>query len=252
MIISVITVVLNRVRTISTAIDSVQLQNYPYLEHVIVDGGSTDGTIEVIKNRIKKGAIFLSESDEGIYDAINKGICLSSGEIIGLLHSDDYFTDKNVIADIISAFNDPEIDAVYGDLEYIARDNPSKVIRYWRAGPFSRAKLNKGWMPPHPTIFLRRRVFERHGLYDLRYRISSDYDAILRYFGSEGMRAVYIPKVLVRMRLGGVSNASMSHIFLKIREDYRILLRNEVGGILTLFLKNVSKLTQFFSRGNSC
>jgi glycosyltransferase len=251
MMISIITVVFNRVGTISSAIDSVQLQSYPFLEHVIIDGGSTDGTIEVIKRKINKDTIFVSESDEGIYDAINKGICLSSGEILGLLHSDDYFIDKHVITEIINAFKDPEIDAVYGDLEYISRDNPSKVIRYWRAGPFSKNKLKMGWMPPHPTLFLRRRVFDRDGVYDLRYRISSDYDAILRYFGSEKMRAIYIPRVLIRMRLGGVSNASVSHIFLKIREDYLILTRNGVGGILTLFQKNISKLIQFILRDNS-
>jgi len=251
MIISIITAVFNRVGTVSGAIDSVQVQSYSFLEHVIIDGGSTDGTIEVIRKKINKDTIFVSEPDDGIYDAINKGICLSSGEILGLLHSDDYFIDEHVIAEVMNAFKDPEVDIVYGDLEYISRDNPNKVIRYWKAGTFSRYKLKMGWMPPHPALFLRRRVFERYGMYDLRYRISSDYDAILRYFRSDRMGIIYIPRVLIRMRLGGASNASILHIFLKIKEDYLILSRNRVGGLLTLFQKNISKLIQFFSRDNS-
>lgn len=249
--ISIITAVFNRAETISDAIDCIQLQSHSSLEHVIIDGGSKDGTIEIIKRKINKNTIFVSEPDGGIYDAINKGIRLSSGEILGLLHSDDCFIDEHVIEEVVSAFNDPEVDAVYGDLEYVSSNNPSKVIRYWRAGTFSRVKLRMGWMPPHPTLFLRRRIFERHGMYDPGYRISADYDAILRYFGSGKIRAIYIPRVLVRMRLGGASNADITHIFLKIKEDYLSLSRNGIGGFLTLFYKNVSKLIQFFHRTNS-
>ena len=188
----------------------------------------------------------ISEPDKGIYDALNKGIARSTGDVIGLIHSDDFFADEKVLERVAAAFSDPDIDAVYGDLEYVAAADPTRVVRRWRAGNFTPRKLAWGWMPPHPTLFMRRRVFEAHGAYDASYHIAADYDAILRWFGQGGIRTAYIPEVLVKMRLGGKSNRSLRSIFRKSLEDYRALRSNKVGGIGALAAKNLSKLPQFF------
>lgn len=243
--VSIITAVYNREEFIANAIASIKEQDYSSIEHIVVDGNSTDNTVRVVRNYMLPNTVLISESDEGIYDAINKGIHLSSGEIIGLLHSDDFFMHKSIISEIAEIFEDPTIDAVYGDLEYVSKKNPANVIRHWHAGCFSKIKLRWGWMPPHPTLFLRRRVFESLGVYDVTFRISSDYDAVLRYFGKGNVKSRYISKVIVRMRVGGESNKSLASIFRKSQEDFRCLRHNKVGGIGALFWKNFSKLRQF-------
>ena len=170
----------------------------------------------------------------------------ATGDIIGILHSDDYFADEQVLKHVAEAFVDEGVDAVYGDLVYVAKDDTSRIIRLWRAGEYHPSNLARGWMPPHPTLFLRRRVIERWGGYDTRYRISADYDSILRYFGKGLIRTVYIPRVLVKMRLGGESNRSLGRILRKSKEDYLALHRNGIGGLSVLLWKNLSKVGQFF------
>ena len=165
------------------------------------------------------------------------------------MESDDLFADDEVLSSVTEAFEDPTVDAVYGDLQYVAQDDPTRVIRHWRSGEFHPARLKRGWMPPHPTLYLRRSVLETHGSFDRSYRIAADYDAILRYFGSPGFKAAYIPRVLVKMRVGGESNQSLRKILRKSREDYRALRRSGVGGIGTLAFKNLSKLGQFVRKG---
>jgi glycosyltransferase len=191
-------------------------------------------------------ATLVSEPDHGIYDALNKGLVRASGDVVGLMHSDDSFADESVLALVAAAFSDPLVDAVYGDLEYVAKADTSRVIRRWQSGEFSAARLAWGWMPPHPTLFLRRRVIEEWGCFDTQFRIAADYDAILRYFSQGKIRPAYIPRVLVKMRVGGESNRSLGRIWLKSREDYKALRRNGVGGVGALVWKNVSKLGQFF------
>lgn len=246
--ISVITVVFNRADTIGQALDSVASQSYPHVEHVVVDGASSDGTLEVIEGRRTAQMRVLSEPDEGIYDAINKGMALASGDVLGLAHSDDELADRDVLADVARAFAEPSVDAVYGDLVYVRNDRPAEVLRHWVAGAYAREKLARGWMPPHPTLFVRRRVVETFGGYDTDYRIAADYEAVLRWFSRE-LEVRYVPRVLVRMRTGGESNASLGRIFLKSREDLRALRAHGVGGIFALALKNVSKLPQFLRSG---
>ena len=243
---SIVTAVWNRATTVGGAIDSVSAQTYPDIEHLVIDGASTDGTLAEVEARRTPGMVVVSEPDQGIYDALNKGLARSTGEVVGLLHSDDVFAHSHVIGRVAAAFADPSIDAVYGDLEYVSASDPARVIRHWRAGEVTQAKLRRGWMPPHPTLFVRRRVFENHGAYDTRYRIAADYDAVLRWFGTADITAAYIPEVLVKMRVGGESNASLSKILRKSREDYRALRSNCVGGLPTLIAKNLSKLPQFF------
>jgi len=244
--ITVITAVYNRVNTIAQALQSVEAQTYANTEHLVIDGASSDGTLQLLSSNLNSLVRLVSEPDQGIYDALNKGLALADGDIVGMMHSDDFYADNNVLESIAAAFEDPEIDAVYGDLDYVAKDNPGRIIRHWKSGEYSPSQLSRGWMPPHPTLYLRRSVIERWGGFDTQYCIAADYDAILRYFGQGRIRAAYIPRVLVKMRVGGESNRSLSRILLKTTEDYKALRRNGVGGIRTLMLKNFGKLGQFF------
>jgi glycosyltransferase len=243
--VSIITAAMNRADTIEHAIKSVQNQSYHNLEHVIQDGRSHDGTVDIIQRLSDSRTQLASEPDAGIYDAINRGIARSTGDVVGLLHSDDFFAHHNVVSRIAAAFEDPNVDAVYGDLDYVSASDPARIIRRWRAGVASPVKLRRGWMPPHPTLYLRASVLREHGAYDTSFEIAADYDAILRYFSTGKIRAAYLPEVLVKMRLGGASNASLGHILKKSKEDLRALRRNGVGGYGTLVLKNISKVGQF-------
>jgi glycosyltransferase len=244
--VSIITIVRNRVRVIGQAISSVQTQDCPHIEHVIIDGASTDGTLELIRKLIGENTVLVSEPDGGIYDALNKGIVNSTGDVIGVLHSDDYFADGLVISEVAKVFEDPSVDIVYGDLDYVSKTDTAKIIRHWEAGCFSREKLGWGWMPPHPAVFFRRKIYEVYGGYDSSYKISGDYDIILRNFGVDDIKSVYIKRVLVKMRIGGESNRSLYHLLLKMKEDYRAIQKNKVGGFKTLIFKSLSKLHQLF------
>jgi glycosyltransferase len=243
--VSVVTAVYNRVGTIGASIDSTLSQSAVDLELVVQDGGSGDGTLEEIRTRQDPRVSLQSGSDDGIYDAINRGIERARGDMIGLMHSDDYFASSDILARIVEAFDDPEIDGVYGDLDYVSASDTSRVIRRWRSGMYSPNKLQRGWMPPHPTLYLRRRVFETWGLYDTSMRIAADYEAMLRYLVKGQIQLAYIPEVLVKMRVGGESNRSLSRILRKSREDYAAIRRHGIGGLGTLAAKNVSKLGQF-------
>lgn len=243
--ISVITATYNREDTVQDALDSVASQTYGAIEHVVIDGASTDGTVGILKRNRSRIAVLVSERDDGIYDALNKGIASATGEVVGFLHADDVFADERVIERIAAAFHDPAVDAVYGDLVYVDKKDTTRVIRRWRAGPFSQARLRWGWMPPHPTFYVRRSAYERLGRFDTRYRIAADYDCILRFLGRGGIVPTYIPEVLVKMRVGGASNRSLVNIVQKSREDYRALRENQVGGLGTLAWKNISKIKQF-------
>lgn len=246
--ISIVTAVFNRAGTIADALRSVETQSYQNVEHIIQDGGSGDGTLDIIRQFGTSPALLVSEPDGGIYDAINKGISRASGDIIGLMHSDDFFADDLVLERVAEAFRDHEVDGVYGDLDYVSASNTDKIVRRWRSGPYRADLLKRGWMPPHPTLYLRREVFDRWGLYDTSMRIAADYEAMLRYLVKGDIRLVYIPEVLVKMRVGGESNRSLSRILQKSREDYTALQRHGVGGINTLLAKNFSKLEQFLPR----
>lgn len=246
--ISIITAVYNREATVAHAISSVATQTWPKVEHLVVDGASTDGTLAAVAAVSHPRMHLVSEPDRGIYDALNKGIARATGDVVGVLHSDDYFAHERVLSAVASAFSSPQVMAVYGNLDYVSTDDEARVIRHWHSGSYSPAKLRRGWMPPHPALFLRREVFDRYGAYDTTYRIAADYDAILRYFSRGDLRPVYLPEVLVRMRVGGASNGSIGRLIRKSREDYRALRTNEIGGLGALAWKNVSKLGQFAAR----
>jgi glycosyltransferase len=249
--ISIVTAVRNRAGTVADAIASVAAQTYPHVEHLIVDGASTDGTLEVVERLRGPTMHVVSEPDRGIYDALNKGLGLATGEVVGLVHSDDVLAGPQVLDWVAAAFAVPQVAAVYGDLDYVSASDPQRVVRHWRAGDCTAARLRRGWMPPHPTLFVRREVFERFGGYDTSYRISADYDAVLRWLGREGLRTAYIRRVMVRMRLGGASNASLDRVLRKSREDYRALRSNRMGGLAALAAKNLGKLPQFLIRARN-
>lgn len=242
---SILTAVWNRAGTLGDALDSLAAQSHRDYEHIVQDGKSTDGTLDLLAARPDPRRHLVSASDGGIYDALNRGLARCQGDVIGLLHSDDFFAHPRVLANVAARFEETEADAVYGNLDYVAASDTSRVIRHWHAGDYRPAKLRQGWMPPHPALFLRRSVIERLGGYDTSYRIAADYDTILRYFGRGGISAAWLPEVLVKMRVGGESNRSLGRILLKSREDYRALRTNGVGGFGSLAWKNLSKLNQF-------
>lgn len=246
--ISVITAVYNANETVSDAIESLVGQTYSDVELIVIDGHSTDGTREVLEGWRDHLGVLISEPDGGIYDALNKGLARATGEVVGFLHADDLLADDRVLARIAEAFADPAVDAVYGDLVYVSKAEPSRVIRYWQAGDFSPRRLRRGWMPPHPTFYARREVYERLGYFDTSFRIAADYDCMLRFLGLGNIRCRYIPEVLVKMRIGGESNRSLRNILRKSGEDYRALQQNHAGGIVTLAWKNLSKIPQFILR----
>lgn len=247
--ITIITAVYNRERTIAAALTSLHAQTHPNIEHIIIDGGSTDGTLAILEAAAARPqTTLISEPDSGIYDALNKGLVRATGEVIGILHSDDLFADAAVLADVAQAFQQTPTDAVYGDLDYIANDGTARIIRHWRSGAYSPTKLRYGWMPPHPALFVRKPVIDAHGGYDTKLRIAADYDAILRWFTRARITPVYIPRVLVKMRVGGESNRSLERVIQKSREDLTALRRNDIGGLAALLWKNLSKLPQFITR----
>jgi glycosyltransferase involved in cell wall biosynthesis len=246
---SIITSTLNSANTICLSVASVNGQTYPDIEHIIIDGASTDNTLEKIHSEPNRIAKVISEPDGGIYEAINKGILNSTGDIIGILHSDDVFGSDTIMEEIGNRFVQNSADIVYGDLVYVSSKDNNRIIRLWKSKPFERSLITKGWMPPHPTMFIKRDVFLKYGLYDLRYRISSDYDLILRLMKEEKLKFDYLPDVVTRMRLGGVSNNRLDNILQKSTEDYRIIRKHSIPfPAAVLFRKNISKLNQFFTK----
>lgn len=245
--ISLITACYNSVETLPDTLATVRRQRGVSPEYIVVDGASVDGTVGLIEEADQLISNWVSEPDNGMYDALNKGICRAQGDVIGFLHSDDLFAHEHVLARIREAFEDPAVDACYGDLVYVRRNAPERIVRYWRPGKFRRDRLARGWMPPHPTLYIRRELYVHYGGFDTRYRIASDYDCILRFLSKLRGKIVYIPEVMIRMRLGGVSNNSLGNIFLKLLEDYRALRANRVGGVGALAWKNISKLGQFIA-----
>ncbi|KEO54917.1 glycosyltransferase family 2 protein [Thioclava pacifica] len=249
--ITVITAVYNSEATVGEAIESVGRQTHPELEHLIIEGRSKDGSLAAIERAAHDRMTLVSEPDKGIYDALNKGVAKASGDVLGFVHSDDFLAHDEVLSRIATAFEDPQVEAVFSNLDYVSQADTRKVVRHWATGPFSAAKLRRGWMPAHPTLYLRRSVYERIGSFDIGFRIAADYDFILRYFSQATGRSVYIPEVLYKMRLGGVSNRDFARIREKMGEDWRAIRRNKVGGVMTLASKNLSKIGQFVERQKS-
>ncbi|MCT7942956.1 glycosyltransferase family 2 protein [Shewanella holmiensis] len=243
--VSVITATYNSARTIQDTLRSLEQQTYHDIEYIIVDGASTDDTLAIIGNESSRVSKLISEPDRGIYDALNKGILAATGDIVGFLHSDDAFASVDSVQQIVNTFVQDEKDAVYGDLQYVSADDTSKVIRLWKSGDYSRNKLKSGWMPPHPTFYMKRECYEKLGVFDLSYKIASDYDSLLRYLWGGHVTMSYCEHVLIKMRVGGASNRSLKNIWLKSCEDSRALKNSGLAVIPALFWKNFSKIPQF-------
>ena len=243
--VSIITATYNSSKTIADTLQSLNTQSYENIEYIIIDGKSKDNTLDVIKQQCSRVSKIISESDEGIYDALNKGIEASTGDIVGFLHSDDLFAYSDAVKDIVAQMNESVSDAVYGDLQYVSKDNTNKVVRLWKSGSYSRSKLKNGWMPPHPTFYMRRELYNKFGLFDLNFKIAADYDSLLRYLWSNNIKITYLPKVVIKMRVGGESNRSFKNIIQKTREDVIALKNNNIFWPIALFIKNISKIKQF-------
>ena len=247
--ISIITPVLNGKKTIRETINSVLNQEYANIEHIVIDGHSIDGTLETISDCTHRIAKVVSEPDRGIYDALNKGIRLSTGDIIGILHAGDLYAHDRVLRRVVEGFEVQNKDSCYGDLQYVDPDDPQKVIRYWKSSSYRDGKFKWGWMPPHPTFFVKRGIYEKHGAFNREFRIAGDYELMLRFLAKEKISVFYIPEVIVKMRIGGISNRSVKDLWLKSREDYKAWKINHLtGNMLTIPLKNLSKLPQFLRR----
>lgn len=247
--VSIITVSYNSALTIVDTIKSVINQDYKDIEYIIIDGSSSDNTlalIEPFKNQISK---IVSEPDKGIYDAMNKGLALATGDIIGILNSDDVYADHSVISDVVASMHRAKTDACYADLCYVEKNDLSKVVRYWQSGPYFKNNFMKGWMPPHPTFFLKKECYQKFGFFNLEFRTSADYEIMLRMLYKHGVSCTYLPRVIIQMRVGGQSNVSIKNRIKANREDRKAWAVNGLKpGVFTLFRKPLSKISQYFKK----
>ncbi len=246
--ISIITVVYNNKATIANAIESVLSQNYKDIEYIIIDGKSTDGTLDVINYYSSRISKILSENDKGIYDAMNKGLRLATGDVIGILNSDDFYDNNSILSEVMSQFNkDHDLDILYGDLVYVKPDDVNKLVRKWKSKPYNSNFFENGDVPPHPSLFVSSKVYKEAGYFNLKYRLASDYEFMLRIFKNFNFKIKYLPIVFVNMRLGGATNKNLKNI---IKGNAEILSSWKDNGYsipLLLIPKRIFKrLIQFF------
>ena len=247
--ITVITTVFNAVATIEDTIQSVVKQNHPDIEHIVIDGESTDGTLGIVNKYRACIAKVVSEPDTGIYDGMNKGLRLATGDIIGFLNADDVYAHGGVLERVAEVMSTPEVDACYADLVYVDSNDPRRIIRYWKSQSYEDGLFQKGWMPAHPTFFVRRRVYERHGGFDLSYPRQSDFELTMRFLHVHRIKTVYVPEIFVRMRTGGLSNSSWYGVLQGNLEAYRASKKHlpETSPFF-IIRKILSRFPQYFIR----
>lgn len=247
--VSIITVCRNNVDTIAATLESVARQDYPDKEHIVIDGASNDGTLEILNKHRSGISQLVSEKDDGLYFALNKGIALASGEMICILHADDVYAHNQVISRVVELIKSSGCAAVYGDLEYVDQQDTDRIVRSWISGPYRRERFMEGWMPPHPAFFILKKCYNEFGMFDTSLHISADYELMLRILYKNKVEAAYLPEVLVKMRTGGTSNAGISSRIQANREDRLAWKMNGLKpGMFTLIRKPLSKLRQFFTR----
>lgn len=245
--ITIVTVVYNGQQHLADCIESVLAQTYPHIEYILIDGNSTDRTYQIAQQYQDRLSVLISEPDKGMYDALNKGIALATGNVIGILNADDMLADSTVIAEVAKKFEATKAEALYGDLNYVAPDNIARILRKWRSSKAKPTDLALGWMPAHPTFYVKAELFKRLGGYQLNYGSAADYELMLRFLYKHRISTVHLPMLMVNMRNGGMSNQSIRHRYAAMQNDYAALRHNQVPlPLLTLLLKKLRKIKQFF------
>jgi glycosyltransferase len=247
--VSIITVTFNSGEHLQDCINSVQQQLYPDIEYIVIDGKSTDNTVGIIRKNQDMIDYWVSETDKGMYDAINKGLNVATGDIIGILNSDDVFDNVHVIDHIVGAFNREGVDSVYGDLEFVDRHDVNRVMRIWKGMPYKRSRFRYGWMPAHPTFYIKRSLLQKYGAYENHYFSAADYEFMSRYLYLNKVSSFYIPELLVRMRMGGQSNINLKQRFRANRRDFLAMKKNKIPfAFLVSILKPLIKVHQFVGK----
>lgn len=249
--ISVVTVTWNSAATVADTLRSVNTQTHPDVEHIVIDGGSTDATLDIVRSEGRRVSTLVSEPDRGIYDAMNKGLRLATGEVVGLINSDDFLAGDDILATVVATFAaDPTLEAVYGDLCYVSPADTQRVVRYWRSSPFRPGLFAQGWAPPHPTLYVRRSVYDRLGGFDLTYPLAADLELMARFLEVHRVRAVHVPKVFVRMRTGGATNKNLGNVMRQNCEIWQALTKHGLARSMPRFAiaKLGSRLRQFVTR----
>ena len=247
--ISVITVCYNSASTIGDTINSIASQYYADKEYIVVDGNSSDATMDIVRAS-SCVSHFVSERDRGIYDAMNKGFSLATGDVIGTLNSDDFYINSNVLSEVENIFEDETVDACFADLLYVDQLDTNRIVRYWQSRPYRSGLFKNGWMPAHPTFFVRKRVYEQYGLFDLKYKIAADFELLFRLIEVNKIKTVYLPKVLIKMRMGGTTNKSIHNIKTQNREIIRLLQSYypDFSIVNFWFYKVINRCFQFIKR----
>jgi len=243
--ISIVTVCFNAAETIVETLESVARQTHADVEHIVIDGASTDGTMDIVRRSVGRVARIVSEPDGGIYDAMNKGLALATGEVVTFLNADDIYANDGILDRVARLMADPDLDACYADLVYVSKDDPKRVVRYWKSRTYVPGLCLKGWMPAHPTFFVRKSLLDRYGGFDPAFRLQSDFDLMVRLFGLHHIRTRYVPEVWVRMRMGGASNKSLRNVWKGNLEAWRSC-RKHGFAVSPLFI--VRKISSRFSQ----
>ena len=244
--VTIITAAYNAAKTIDETLDSVARQSYPNIEHIVVNGASTDDTQSIIEQYRDKLAAIVSGPDHGVYDAMNKGLALASGEVVGFLNADDIYADKDVLSRVVGIMEHESLDALFGDVEFFRSEDPTRTVRRYRSARFSPDQIALGWMPAHPALFLRRRVYEHYGVFRTDYRIAGDFEYCARIFHSDTLVYRSLPETLVRMRTGGISTSGWRNTVLLNREVLRACRENGINtNIIKIFSKYPAKLMEF-------
>ena len=247
--VSIITIAYNNSETISETVESVLKQSYNNIEYIIIDGQSIDNTVEIIKSYGDRISKYISEKDNGIYDAMNKGVTLAKGDIIGFINADDKLNSNDCVSEIVKVFQIQNADVVYGDKIYTEANNPDKVVRYWKSGEYNKNNFKKGWMPPHLSTYIRREFYEKYGKFRTDFKIAADYELMFRFMYKYNAKSKYLPKIIARMRAGGISNKSLKNILISNYEVYKSWRVNGFGiSPFIIVRKPVSKIIQLFMR----
>ena len=244
--VSIITVTFNSENTVNDTLLSIQGQDYGNIEHIIIDGASKDKTLDIVKS-YKHVTKIISEQDKGIYDAMNKGLRLATGDIIGILNSDDFYSSNQIISQIVNCFNENRTDTVYGDLEYVDSKNTDKVVRTWLSGNYKKKNFYYGWMPPHPTFFVRKELYLKYGMFNTNFKMAADYEFMLRLLFKNNISTSYLSKIIVKMRVGGLSNSNLKNRLRANNEDSKAWkINNLKPKFYTFLLKPTLKIKQYF------